>query len=481
MSVIPPNGTDGGLQDCHILCKTAEGVNIHATVLKLSRFSVVFEIYGPESVLRLSESLAEFRIVVRKQIVYSGRATVQNLVNTEQMQVCEATLAEGSWQQLAAIVSLTENGSLRREFDAFIQSWQKLYRIRPEYKIIIADMQSFFLDLRGWLEQVEFGLRSSANGDHAQRERDVAVELAKSVIPLMNALFQKFEGVAQGLEVEDVPAHRDYMRRQLHPLLLCAPFAHRTFEKPLGYAGDYEMVNMILRNVPEGASLFAKIVNTWFLDQPPARAHRNRINYLKDRLVEETARSARKGRPARILNLGCGPAVEVQEFLRETPLSDRAQFTLLDFNDETIQHTRSALGGIQREFHRGTSAQVQKKSVLQVIKDSLRTPATPPARQNEFIYCAGLFDYLPDHTCLQLTEILYEMLAPGGLLVTTNVEPSNPLRNGMEHLLDWNLKYRTGAQMRTLRPRTMPADDVSVLSDTTGVNVMLEVRKPENV
>ena len=475
------NGTEGGLQDSVILCKTADGVNIHATPRKLSRFSVVFETYGPDSVLRLSEALGDFKIVLRKHTVYSGRATVRNLVNTEQMQVCEATLAENSWQTLASIPSLTESGRLRKEFDTFMHSWQKLYRILPEYKLIIADMQSFFMDLRGWLEQVEFALRSSTNGDHLQAEQAAAVELAKSVIPCMNALFQKFEAVAEPLEKEDTPAHRDYMRRQLHPLLLCSPFAHRTFEKPLGYAGDYEMVNMILRNVPEGGSLFAKVVNSWFLDQPPARAHRNRIDYLKGRLVEETARLARKGRPMRILNLGCGPAVEVQEFLKESQLSDRVHFTLLDFNDETIQYAQSKLDGIQREFHRGAAARIQKKSVLQVMKDSLRMPHTPPALQHEFVYCAGLFDYLADHTCLQLTEILYEMVAPGGLLVTTNVEPSNPLRNGMEHLLDWNLIYRTGAQMRKLRPRSAEEDNVSVLSDTTGVNVMLEVRKPENV
>jgi len=120
--------------------------------------------------------------------------------------------------------------------------------------------------------------------------------------------------VAEPLEKEDMPAHRDYMRRQLHPLLLCSPLPIAPLKNRWVYAGDYEMVNMILRNVPEGGSLFAKVVNSWFLDQPPARAHRNRIDYLKGRLVDETARSARKGRPMRILNLGCGPAVEVQEF-----------------------------------------------------------------------------------------------------------------------------------------------------------------------
>src|ERR1700685_4397727 len=109
-----------------------------------------------------------------------------------------------------------------------MHSWQKLYRIVPEYKLIIADMQSFFMDLRGWLEQVEFALRSSSNGNHLQAEQDAAGGPGQSVIPCMNALFQKFEAVAEPLEKEDMPAHRDYMRRQLHPLLLCSPFAHRT-------------------------------------------------------------------------------------------------------------------------------------------------------------------------------------------------------------------------------------------------------------
>src|SRR5580692_2512447 len=144
MAAMSSNGTEGGLQDCTIFCKTADGVNIRATPLKLSRFSVVFETYGPDSVLRLSEALGDFKIVLRQQTVYSGRATVRNLVNTEQMQVCEATLAENSWQTLTTIPSLTESGRLRKEFDTFMHSWQKLYRIVPEYKLIIADMQSFF-------------------------------------------------------------------------------------------------------------------------------------------------------------------------------------------------------------------------------------------------------------------------------------------------------------------------------------------------
>jgi extracellular factor (EF) 3-hydroxypalmitic acid methyl ester biosynthesis protein len=197
-------------------------------------------------------------------------------------------------------------------------------------------------------------------------------------------------------------------------------------------------------------------------------------------LLEETARAARGGQPARILNLGCGPAGEVREFLKESPLSDNARFTLLDFNDETIEYARVGLRGIKTEFKRNTGLQFQKKSVLQLLKEAVKPAGGKPRQQYELVYCAGLFDYLTDRTCKQLMDIFYEWTAPGGLLIATNVEPANPLRNGMEHLLDWNLIYRTAAQMRLVKPQEADRESVNVFSDSTGVNVLLEVRKPQN-
>src|SRR6201999_3920525 len=87
-----------------------------------------------------------------------------------------------------------------------------------------------------------------------------------------------------------------FAKRMLHSLLLCSPFLNRTFTKPLGYAGDYEMVNMLARNPLEGDTFFAKIINLWFWEQPPAAAHRNRLNYLERRIGEEAIRLMRSGK-----------------------------------------------------------------------------------------------------------------------------------------------------------------------------------------
>ena len=143
-----------------------------------------------------------------------------------------------------------------------------------------------------------------------------------------------------------------------------------------------------------------------------------------------------------MLNLGCGPAREIQEFLAEEPLCDQAQFSLLDFNEETIQHTSRVLEELKRRYGRRTPIQIQKKSVQHVLKEGAKPLVDAPDRSYDFIYCAGLLDYLPDRTCAQLMNVLYDWLAPGGLLAATNVEDCKPFRHMLEFVLDWHLIYR---------------------------------------
>jgi extracellular factor (EF) 3-hydroxypalmitic acid methyl ester biosynthesis protein len=341
-------------------------------------------------------------------------------------------------------------------------------------------MESFFAELRQWLDQVELGLHSAQPGQNDRIENEVACELGESILPSIDALFEKFEHLAETLEPGTRPVHRAYMQRRLHPLLLCAPFAHRTFTKPLGYAGDYEMVDMIARNRPEGESLYAKIVHLWFVRQAPAEAHRNRLDHLTQRLVEETARAVSEGRPSRILSLACGPAVEIQDFLQEHEVSNRAELTLLDFNEETLEHVAAAFNGLKTKLSRRTPVEFVKRSVHHLLKETVKSARRASSEQYDFVYCAGLFDYLTDAVCQRLTTLLYDWVAPGGLLLATNVEPSNPMRNGMEHLLDWNLVYRTGPQCPVLRPTQVAREDFVVRSDMTGVNLFMEARKPKN-
>lgn len=468
---------NGEIKDTLVSCITSQGQEIRATPVRLTRFVAILEVYNPVLVLRVSEALSEFRIVFQERVIYSGRAVIRSLVNAGAVTVCEVALQENSWMDIEFSAEMLRNGSLREQFATFIQEWQKLYKVTSEYKVVIADMQSYLTELRLWLDQVELGIRSSPSDDRLQLEEQVTEELSRPVIPCIDLLFERFEAVTKGLQEEVLPAHRSYMRRQLHPLVLCSPFAYRTYQKPLGYAGDYEMVNMILRNGYEGGSLFAKVVNTWFLRQPPARAHRNRIKFLTATLRSESLRRRAQRAPARVLSLACGSAHEIQAFLDQDPLSDQTRITLIDFNEETLRYAQAAIEAIKSRRARQTRLEYVRKSVQQILKESARS-IHQPDREYDFVYCAGLLDYLSDPICQRLINVMYDWVTPGGLLVVTNVEPSNPLRNGMEHLLDWHLIYRTAQDMRRLVPTRAPAEVSCVRCDDTGVNLFLEVRKP---
>lgn len=470
----------GELKDSAVVCHTGQGVEFRASLLRLTRYLAVFETFNPDLLLRASEVLKDFRIVFQDRTVYAGRAVIRNQLNAGLGNVCEVTLQEGAWKDLTFSPEMIANGALREQFGDFLAEWQKLYRVRPEYKVIIADMHSFLSDLRLSLDQVELGIKASPAGNQSRLEQAAAEELSQPIIPCVNVLFEQFEDIARKLDVDLRPAHQNYMRRQMHPLVLCAPFANRTFHKPLGYAGDYEMVNMIARNQHEGGSLFAKIVNTWFLRQAPAEAHRNRIQYLEETLTTETLRVNRLRRPARIFNLACGPAQEVQAFLAKHSICEQTQLTLLDFNEETLGYVRNILEEIKRRHSRGTPVEYIKRSVHHIIKESSRTKDRATEPQYDFVYCAGLFDYLSNQVCQRLMNIMYDWVTPGGLLVATNVEPRNPLRHGMEHLLDWHLIYRTAEQMRSLAPARARAEDCCVRAEATGVNLFLEIRKPNH-
>ena len=465
--------SDSG-KESFIVCRNSQGSVVRATVLRMTRHTVTFEVYNPYSILQNSEVLSDFKIFIGERLVYNGKAIVSGIVNTGLLLICEVNLDQ-AWIDVDIFSPLNLRQSLKTEFEDFLKGWEKIHAVTAEFKIMIADAQIFLTDLKRWLEQVEFGIQSNSYQDYNHIEREVLTDLQDELIESTQPLFNRFEELTSKIEEPLQPIHRFYAKQQLHPLLLCAPFVLRIYQKPLGYAGDFEMVNMILDDPFKGSSLFAKVINHAFLRQAPAEGHRNRIKYLTDTLIQEAQRAKALGRRARIFNLGCGPAQEIQNFLKISELSDFVDFTLIDFNDETLKFAQERLNAIRVEFRRQTGLRFIKKSVNEILKECNKSENSF-LEAFDFVYCAGLFDYLSDRVCKRLVNIFYSFLVPGGLLVVTNVDASNPIRGIMEYVVEWFLVYRDKEQLLNLVPEnTLPAQHC-VKTDQSGANIFLEVR-----
>jgi extracellular factor (EF) 3-hydroxypalmitic acid methyl ester biosynthesis protein len=473
----PTVAPSSAVKESQVTFQTVEGVELRGTPVRVTRHATVFELYNPSVTPRLSEALGEFQIILQGRAIYSGRAVVRSMVDAGTKIVCEATLNESSWADLNLGLALEREGGLAKEFKVFLQEWQKVYKVLPEFKIAVADLQAFLYDLRLWLEQVELGVRLQPADRRAEYEHRVLQTLQEPILSALVPAFEKFEALTSKIEKEAQPVHSLYAKHRLHPLVLCAPFMHRTFQKPLGYAGDYEMVNMMTRSPFQGGSIFAKILNTFFLNTPPVVAHRNRIDHLTQTLDFETQRATRRGRRARVFNLGCGPAMEVQRFLTHSPLNQNIEFTLLDFNDETVGYTQRTLDQIKQKNSSASTLRVIKKSVVQLLKDNSRFGRG----SYDLVYCAGLFDYLTADVCAKLVDLFYELAAPGGLVLVSNVDASNPSRGWMEYMVDWNLIHRDAQQMAALLPGRVSKDAIRIVAEPTSVNIFAEIRKPENV
>jgi extracellular factor (EF) 3-hydroxypalmitic acid methyl ester biosynthesis protein len=252
-----------------------------------------------------------------------------------------------------------------------------------------------------------------------------------------------------------------------------SPFNYRTYTKPLGYAGDYQMVNMILRNRPEGPSLYAKLVNSFTLSMAPAEAHRNRIDLLVEWLTAEAERGAAEKRPLRILNVGCGPAAEVERLIRGGAPIDHCEFQLVDFNEETLEYARDRIEKAITDTGSGVTVEYRHQSIHGLLKEAARR-RDEPEPTHDVVYCAGLFDYLSDRICQRLLALFDSWVKPGGVTIASNVDPSNPIRFYMEYLLEWSLHYRTQAELKALAPGDR---ECRTCADETGVNVFLQIRK----
>ena len=457
--------------DSTVVFVNSQGKRNRGTLVHVTRSSIIFEVYNPYSILQLSETLREIRVSRGERVVYHGKAVVTNMVLTGLMVIVSASLVD-AWSDLTG---LTAEGSLQEETQRFVQDWQKSYQIIPEYSLSVVKIRNFLGEMNRWLEMAELDYAENHQAGDESFNEAIYEEIKIPVLPKVEEFFEEFEDAASQVPPEQLDVCKAYAHKELHPLVLCSPFVHRTFIKPLGYAGDYEMVNMMLgtsSDVP--TRTYARLVNDYSLSCAPAIGHRHRIAMLEERLRNEAVRVTRQEERAfSVLNVACGPAVEVQHFIENVEISSHCTVHLMDFNDVTLQHTESRIKEAIAKSGHTPMVKMIHKSVDTLLKE-VHDQKTDIPVEYDMVYCAGLFDYLPQQVCKLLVDLYYKWTRPGGLITVTNLHPRNPVQNYMEHILEWYLVYRDKIQMKDLSPNETKCD---VVEDPTGTQVFLDIRK----
>ncbi len=224
-----------------------------------------------------------------------------------------------------------------------------------------------------------------------------------------------------------------------HPIrttLHSDPFTERAFSKPRGYAGDAVIIDYIYRDAAiqdqiKGLSAQGKAIYEYVSTAPAALAVKER----KDIIAKKIDQIAEEIESPRILCLACG-------HLREAKLSEALKqgkigtYVALDFDKESLSVVEQDLGkyGVQ--------------CVQGYIKDIITGKINPG--EFDFIYAAGLFDYLSDSVAKDLVRKMFQLLRPKGSILICNFLRNIRDVGYMESFMDWELNYRDIDEMEEL-------------------------------
>lgn len=293
-------------------------------------------------------------------------------------------------------------------------------------------------EARQFATRIEALDRQLRKGSSTVPTREAKQEAANAMWALADAL----GAYEQGASVSELAAARRACREISSPWLLRSRLFARAYLKPHGFPGDFRLIEWIYdleRDAFEDATQPA-IVNC--LDYAFSTLHSVRAMWDRRRWFARLL--AREHESAlgelRVLDVACGSARSVADFLTALPSPGDVTITAADRDPAALAYCRT--------------------SSLAPWADRLRTVCVPikalgvslEGAQFEVIIAGSLFDSVDDTSATALLGKLRALLAPGGILALSNLHPSDPSRTLREWLVDWSMNLRDKPRLAALLP-----------------------------
>ncbi|MBI3805050.1 MAG: class I SAM-dependent methyltransferase [Nitrospirae bacterium] len=349
-----------------------------------------------------------------------------------------------------------------------------LFRVSPAFRICVSELRDFLGEMKQQLDMEEAKIGQEDPGQRTLLERKLLQTAEKIIthyldrfVPIMNQIVVRFSP-------EEHLIHRNFFQQHLHPFLLLSPFVKRAYSKPLGYAGDYEMMDMLYRSHDQGESLFARVINRYCCQVTAARSVVKRVPYMLDRIGRTIDQVSRHKEAVSFTSIGCGPAMEIQELIQRNPMSDPCRVTLVDTEPEALHHCHERISRLKEVTQSRTRVSFLNRSIHQLILDP---DMTDSLGSQDLIYAMGLFDYLPTHIAKRLLQKLYRLLSDEGELIIGNLNASNDARYFMEYGAEWYVIYRTSQEMMEMAEGLTSPLHVEVEADAEEAQLYLIVKK----
>lgn len=229
------------------------------------------------------------------------------------------------------------------------------------------------------------------------------------------------------------------------------------FLKPNGYPGDYLFLDRIYTNHISSNPKYC-IWDEYVQQNGASNAVRNRKEYFKN-LVRAKARPALK---MKVLNIVSGSGRELAELYDDASMKN-IHTTCVEIDEKAI--------AFSKELNK------TNLDCIEYINSNIFRYQTKESF--DFIWAAGLFDYLNDKTFVKLLMRFAAWQKKGGEIVIGNYnEAHNPGRDYMEVLGDWRLIHRTEEQLLQLaRDAGFSENEIHVSRMPDNVILYLHIHK----
>ena len=447
------------------------------TVLDISPTGLGLELDDDTS-LTPGMLIDEVRLIQDDATVATERAVVVNLLEGPPRRLGLRLVSGLLDLRMLQLRDVASTGALQAVLDT-----QRTERelLPAQWRAAVADLAQLLKRTRDFFDQIEAALPGTQATNY---ERSLFEELFPSWGAEYHAMLRELHALTIELPDEVRTAGLDYAAHLLLPLVYDGPAHRRAYDKPQGYAGDFELMRLFFTPVMEGDTLFARFLHYSSQRYPTAHTVVSRERTLRELLRERIGR----GRPLRILSLACGPALELQHVLGELDeIRQPVELFLLDQDEDALAHAHQGVRQVlasRREALAEVKLNALHFSVMQLLRprgEAEAAVARDMLRDMDLIYSSGLFDYLPHAVARRLVQRLHGRLRDGGELFLGNLREDPASRWMMEHATAWHLVYREPPEMLALAEGLDPApSNVEIVLDRTGRCMFLHVTRPDS-
>ena len=224
--------------------------------------------------------------------------------------------------------------------------------------------------------------------------------------------------------------------------------------KPLGYAGDYQIIERIYQK--QVSEKYFKW-DQYSMINPAAEAVRNRKSFFKKLIASKL----RQGQNIELLNIASGSARDLNE-LYDGIDPGRLKTTCIEIDSRAIDYAKKLCSNYSE------SIEFINQNIFKFYTE----------KKFDIIWSAGLFDYFNDKTFIHLLQRLNWNLKDTGEMCIGNFSKNNPGRSYMEIFGEWFLNHRSRQELIELAILAgAKLNEVAIDQEPLKVNLFLRIKK----